>query len=116
MKSVSFATVLLVVTVSFLSACGKASSEAVRTYAEACIKFKGGGERVSARCNCEASIIAPRFTERELKAYVATLDTGGKVYTPEEFSKYGVTQEDVQGMDKKMMGAIREEIQTCGEW
>ena len=117
MRSVIFGTLLLLVAVGALAACGngqsKGQSDAERSYAEACVKIWGGGGMSRARCDCEAAIIVPKLTTGELKAYVASPDLKGKALTSEDYSKLGFTSEEMMGAARKWGEAQGQISKTC---
>lgn len=113
MKSVSCAASALVLVVGFLVACGKSQNESERSFAEACVKMRGGNSVYKKRCECEASIVVPKLTPGELKAYIATQDIQGKSLTGESAATHGFTFEDFSNLGTKLYEANGEIGKAC---
>jgi hypothetical protein len=113
MKSVSFRTFVLVVAAVALLACGKTLSESERSYANACVKMLKG-ESYRKLCECGATVVVPKLTPGELKAYVASPDLLGKPMTPESVAPLGFTLEDFSSLGVKRQASFDEMRKTCG--
>jgi hypothetical protein len=123
MKSVSFKGLVLFVAVIALLACGKKLSEQERSYAETCIKINdkinSKGEANRKLCECSATIMVPKLTPGELKAYQAAPDwPTGKAMNPEAVAKFtsehGFTMEENSSLGVKRQAAFEEMRKTCG--
>jgi hypothetical protein len=123
MKSVSFRIFALVVVSIALLACGKTLSESERSYVDTCVKINNKinskGEANRKLCECSASIMVPKLTPGELKAYLAAPDwPTGKAMNPEAVSKFtsehGFTMEENSSLGVKRQAAFEEMRKTCG--
>lgn len=105
MKSVSFKAFVLVVASVALLACGKKLSEQERSYAEACIKMNekmvSKVDDVRKLCECAATIVVPKLTPGELKAYLASPDLMGKPMTDQSVAPLGFTLQEFLNIGKK---------------
>ena len=112
MKSVPLGIIL--VAVCLLScACGKSMGEAERSYADACVKMRGGNAVYKERCECEAGVVASKLTPGELKAYVATQDIQGKPLTKEAAAERGFTFEEFSSLGTKLQAAQGDISKNC---
>ncbi|HUQ31540.1 MAG TPA: hypothetical protein VM095_05435 [Pyrinomonadaceae bacterium] len=123
MKSVAFRALVLVVAAVSLLACGKKLSESERSYAETCIKINdkinSKGEANRKLCECSATIMVPKLTPGELKAYQAAPDWPiGKAMNQQELAKFtgehGFTMEENSSLGVKRQAAFEEMRKTCG--
>src|SRR5215216_773076 len=111
MKSVPLGIIL--VAVGLLCACSKSMSEAERTYAEACVKIRGGNAVYRERCDCEALVVASKLTPGELKAYLATREIVGKPLTRESAAERGFTFEEFSSLGTKLQAAQGDITKNC---
>ena len=115
MKSVSFRTIILVVAVIVLLACGS-KSDAERSYAEACVKMMKG-EAYKKLCECEAGIVAAKLTPGELKVYVSSPEMPQGPMTSADLAKFGAdhgfTVDDMGSRNEKMKTLLPEVNKTC---
>ncbi|HKQ51611.1 MAG TPA: hypothetical protein VJT74_04525 [Pyrinomonadaceae bacterium] len=112
MRSVLLGTVLFAVGL-LLCACGKSMNDAERSYADACVKMRGGSATYKERCDCEAGIVASKLTPGELKAYVATQDVQGKPLTRESAAERGFTFEEFSSLGAKLQAAQGDISKNC---
>ena len=123
MKSVAFRTFVLALASVILLACGKTLSESERAYADMCVKINNKinskGEANKKLCECSATIMVPKLTAGELKAYHAAPDWPvGKAIHPEEVSRFtgdrGFKMAENTSMNEKRQAAFEEMRKTCG--
>jgi hypothetical protein len=123
MKSVSVRALVLVLIAVALLACGKKLSEPERSYVETCIKINdkinSKGEVNRKLCECSATIMVPKLTPGELKAYLAAPDwPTGKAMNPKAVAKFtsehGFTMEENSSLGVKRQAAFEEMRKTCG--
>ena len=123
MKSVAFRMFVLVFAAIVLLACGKTLSESERAYADTCVKINNKinskGEANKKLCECSATIMVPKLTPGELKAYHAAPDWPlGKAMNQAEVSKFtadhGFTMEENSSLGVKRQAAFEEMRKTCG--
>jgi hypothetical protein len=113
MKTVSFRAFILTMVALLLLACGKSLSEPERSYAEACVRMLKG-EAYRKLCECGATVVVPKLTPGELKAYIASPDLLGKPMTPESVAPLGFTIQDFSNLGVKRQAAFEEMRKTCG--
>jgi hypothetical protein len=122
MKSISFRTFVLVIAAVVLLACGKKPSESEQAYADTCVKINNQlnskGEANRKLCECSASIMVPKLTPGELKAYLASPDWPKGALNTEAVSKFttehGFTMEENSSLGVKRQAAFAEMRKTCG--
>jgi len=123
MRSDTFRVVVLLFAAVILAACGKTLSESESAYADTCVKINNKinskGEANKKLCECSATIMVPKLTPGELKAYHAAPDWPlGKAMNPAEVSKFtgdrGFTMEENSSLGVKRQAAFEEMRKTCG--
>ena len=87
--------------------------EAEQTYADACLKMRGGAAVYKDRCDCEAKVVAPKLTPGELKAYVATPEIVGKPLTRDSAAARGFTMDEFSSLGTKLQAAQGEISKNC---
>jgi hypothetical protein len=123
MRSVTFRVVISIFAAVILAACGKTLSESERAYADTCVKINNKinskGEANKKLCECSATIMVPKLTPGELKAYHAAPDWPlGKAMNTAEVSRFtgdrGFTMAENTSLNEKRQAAFEEMRKTCG--